>query len=78
MTDVMISSKEVKDALVRVKEKMMQEDISELTKAHVLDALYKALYEVITIEEAASRRELNKWRDKMLGIEGEENADDRS
>lgn len=74
MTDVMISSKEVKDALVRVKEKMMQEDISELTKAHVMDALYLALYEVIHIEEAASTRELRKWFDKVFRIdfEGEE------
>lgn len=74
MKDVMISSKEVKDALVRVKEKMMQEDISELTKAHVLEALYNALYEVITIEEAASSRQLNKWLDQALGIEGREDV----
>lgn len=75
MKDVMISSNDVKNALTRVKDKMMQEpEISDLTKAHILDALFKALYEVICLEEAASRKELNNWLDEKLGIKGESHA----
>lgn len=77
MKDVMISSNDVKNALTRVKDKMMQKpDISDLTKALILDALFKALYEVIWLEEAASRKELNKWLDEKLGIKGDDHASD--
>lgn len=77
MKDVMISSNDVKNALTRVKDKMMQKpDISDLTKALILDALFKALYEVIWLEESASRKELNKWLDEKLGIKGEDHASD--
>lgn len=77
MKDVMISSNDVKNALTRVKDKMMQEpEISDLTKALILDALFKALYEVIWLEESASRKELNKWLDEKLGIKGDDHASD--
>lgn len=77
MKDVMISSNDVKNALTRVKDKMMQKpEISDMTKALILDALFKALYEVIWLEESASRKELNKWLDEKLGIKGEDHASD--
>ena len=76
MKDVMISANDVKNALVSVKIKSQQDPgISDLTKAHILDYLYKALYEVIQLEQAASRRELNKTIDRLLFREGEGNAD---
>ena len=76
MKDVMISANDVKNALVSVKIKSQEDPgISALTKAHILDYLYKALYEVIQLEQAASRRELNKTVDRLLFREGEGNAD---
>ena len=76
MKDVMISANDVKSALVSVKIKSQEDPgISDLTKAHILNYLYKALYEVIQLEQAASRSEPNRWLDSALGMAREENAE---
>lgn len=76
MKKVMIASDDVKKILDDLADKCdASTDISELTKAHVLDYLLDGLYRVNELESAEVQNQLNKMFDRLLFREGEENAD---
>ena len=76
MRKVMIASDDVKkifDDLVRKCDEST--DISELTKAHVLDYLIDGLYRINELESDEVQKALNNIFDRLLFREGEDNAE---
>lgn len=76
MKGVMISSEDVKKIFDGLFEKCKAAtDISDLTKAHVLNYLYDGLFQVNELETAEVQKKLNETFDRLLFREGEENAE---
>ena len=76
MKKVMIASDDVKKILDDLADKCdASTDISELTKAHVLDYLLEGIYKVKELEGTEVQKALNKIFDRLLFREGEENAE---